>query len=188
MVAERANYYVVFLIGCLLISPMYIPMGFETVILGVAVVSSTLAAMVICMLAARWRLQAVEFICPMNVAFRAVAAYLTIRASLDLECVPPTLDMLRRFSNLTLFFTDLILFKTSIYTTVFITLPLLLITGGLINNIEKTPQTLICKGTLNETILGHVVIVPILVPFIYSLYMQTLGELRLFMLGETLNK
>jgi hypothetical protein len=29
---------------------------------------------------------------------------------------------------------------------------------------------------------------PALIPFILSLYMQTLGELRLFLLGETLTK
>jgi len=139
-----------FLIGCLVIAPAYIPTGRQPLIFCVSIIASTLIAVGICTLAAKWRLWATEFICPMTVAFRAVAAYLTIKNSLYLECNPTTLDVARRFFNLTFFFTDLILFKTNIYTNALITTPLLVITGALNMKVETSLLIPICPAKVTD--------------------------------------
>ena len=131
VVAERAKYYLIFLIASLLMTPIYIPMGWDSVIFAVATILTSILAVTICVLGARWRLWVTELICPLTVILRAVATYFCFKHSFDrLTCIPPLLTILFRYASLAYFFTDLILFKTNIYTTVLITLPVLMVTSA----------------------------------------------------------
>jgi hypothetical protein len=182
------KWYLLFMAGCLLFSLAYTPTGKDAIIFCVSIIVASIIAVGICFLASKWRLWAVDFVCPLAVILRALAAYYTIKLSLNLECYTTTLDTARKFFNLTLFFTDLILFKTSFYTTMFVTFPTLIATGAVNMSLETSKNTPLCPSGLNDMMRSFFILIPAWIPFMLSQYMQTLGELRLFLLGETLTK
>jgi len=182
------KWYMLFMVGCLIISPMYIPIGKEAVIFGVSILIASIFSVGICFLASQWRPWAVDFVCPLSVLMRALAAYYTIKYSLDLQCYTTTLDTFRKFAHFTLFFTDVILFKTNVYMTIMVTFPSLLATGAVNMALEILKNTQLCPSKVTDRVWSFLITIPIFFPFILSQYMQTLGELRLFLLGETLTK
>ena len=177
-----------FMAGCLIISPMYIPIGKEAVIFCVSIIIASIFSIGVCFLGSLWRPWVVDFVCPLAVLMRALAAYYTIKYSLQLECYTTTLDTARKWFNITLFFTDLMLFKTSIYMTMFFTFPAFVATGAINMTLETSKNTPLCLSGVNDMLRSFFILVPAWIPFILSMYMQTLGELRLFLLGERLTK
>jgi hypothetical protein len=182
------KWYMLFMAGCLLISPIYIPIGKEAVIFCVSIIIASIFSVGVCFLGSLWRPWAVNFVCPLAVLMRALAAYYTIKSSLDLPCYTTQFDTLRKFANFTLFFTDVILFKTNIYMTMMVTFPSLLATGAVNMALETSKNTQLCPSKVTDMVWSFFITIPIFTPFILSQYMQTLGELRLFLLGERLTK
>jgi len=111
-------FYVIVLLPC------YIPLGKDTVIFLGAGYISTMAAVFLCLAAARWRLVCIEFCVPVTMLFRGVAIYLVARHTHFTGCIPSFLDSAHRIFALSVLLGDLIILRPNVYLTAFIIAPL----------------------------------------------------------------
>jgi hypothetical protein len=69
-----------------------------------------------------------------------------------------------------------------------VTFPSLLATGAVNMALETSKNTQLCPSKVTDMLWSFFMTIPIFTPFILSQYMQTLGEIKLFLLGERLTK
>jgi hypothetical protein len=120
------SYCVILLFHSVLMLPCYIPFGKDAVIYLAAGYISTLAAVLLCLAAARWRLVFIEFNAPLTVLFRSFAIYGVVRQTNFDGCIPNLLDDLYRFFTLAALLGELIILRPNVYLTAFIIAPLFL--------------------------------------------------------------
>ena len=106
-----------------------------------------------------------------------------------MECVPAFYDIIRKYFNFFLLCADLNLFRSNFLTTVFVAIPVHLLFSGVNQDKQMKEKLFYCpEDNFPKLFLKLILSSQVMVPFIYSFYMQTLNEQRLFLWGENNGK
>jgi hypothetical protein len=169
----------------LVLSLIYIPLGKESVIFIILAYFATLAAVFLCVAAARWRLVCIELCVPFTMLFRSLALYLLARHTHITECIPSFLDTCHRQLALVMLLADLITLRPNFFLTALIVTPLQLIIGALTKTarLHNSTQS-ICPATNAQQVGFLLATFPALLPLLFGVYLQTYNEARLFLVTE----
>lgn len=145
VVYERAKLYIVYFIFLLVITPLYFPLfGKETMTVMFSIGAATMVGISIPTIIARFRVAATEFIMIGTTVMRGLALWYVLKYHLPrTECVP-IFDLARKYLNLYLLCTDVVLFRINFFTT-FLAIFLYLFSAGLNFSHQAQEDAQICK-------------------------------------------
>ena len=92
-------------------------------------------------------------------------------------CLPAFYDVIRKYINLYLMCSDINLLRTNFFTTAFIAIPVYLLFEGANMTLQIKEQLDFCSEENFAKLFAKLICTaPVVFPFIFSFYMQTLNE------------
>ena len=123
--ADRATYYIFWLIFILCRTPMQLIFDKYTFMYQFLLLLATFVPLLTCKIASRFRLVSVEFILPLTTFCRGFTAMMFRRYLISkLTCLHPALKWAFDFFGLSLFLTDAILFRGNFWVVIFLVIPI----------------------------------------------------------------
>lgn len=181
---ERAKFYIVQLsvLACLSLFCLLVDSHAFALLFGGYM--ATILSIALCLLAGRWRLNAVDFILPCTILSRGLTARYITRMLKDHECVSFLSDILLDHLNPTLFIADLIAFRTCVYSSFYVSIPLCYALSTVNKrtrfHIMQEFKLSICLNTKATTFASFALFFTMFIPLLVAIYLVAVNELWLF--------
>ena len=190
VVYQRAKFNLAYLGVLLLFSPLYLlvdrPSFFAVILIWLA----TFLILGITTTISKFRRVGTELILPMNILVRGLVMNFIMKQQKNLPCHSMLLEFTRRY--IVHFFTisDLIVFRTNIFSVLFVAMPIFVIISGLNSHFDLSHPVSYCANKLPLPIYYSrlLLYIPIVMPALIGSYLTGLNEQRLFIWSENNSK
>ena len=190
VVYQRAKFNLAYLGVLLLFSPLYLlvdrPSFFAVILIWLA----TFLILGITTTISKFRRVGTELILPMNILVRGLVMNFIMKQQKNLPCHSMLLEFTRRY--IVHFFTisDLIVFRTNIFSVMLLSLPLFVIISGLNSHFDLSHPTGLCVDPVPLPVYYSrlLLYIPIVMPALFGTYLTGLNEQRLFIWSENNSK
>jgi hypothetical protein len=183
VVYERAKWYLVFNAIMLLLSPLFLLTDKVSFIYAFSLILATNVCTAVFTLASRLRISCVEAIFPVNCLVRGLISLFLTTNNVKLPCLPTMLDFTIRNFNQLYCLAEVVLFWTNVYSlcvTVSAVVFFLAVERSRLA-IMAYKDIKFCGVGTTDRIISAIASLPIMIPSVYALYMQTINEIRLFL-------